>query len=136
MNTKSKIMTLVVGFALVFSTTQVQASEENTFKALGKVTESPSDHTTNHEHKLQFVRLSDGERFDIVDSPELFNAHCKTEKNSVVEIEGYRTSQFLFWGGELVVTGFKVHDDIEVPRMAHVSPESIVRSTRRPNSRL
>lgn len=123
-------MAMVAGFALMFSTAQAFASEENTFKAVGKISESPSDHTTKHEHELQFVRLSDGEKFDIVDSPKLLKEHCESEKNSVVEIEGYRTGKFLFWGGNLVVTSFKVHEDIETPKLAHVKPESIVRPTR------
>lgn len=130
MKTKSRVMAMVAGFALVFLTMQANASEENTFKAIGRVTESSSDHTTKHEHELRFVRLNDGEVFDIVDSPALLKEHCESEKNSVVEVEGYRTGKFLFWGGNLVVTGFKVHDDIQVPKVAHVKPESIVRPTR------
>lgn len=138
MKTKLKIMTLVTAFTLAFSATQGFAGEENAFKAIGKVTESPAAHTTKHEHELKFVRLSDGEVFDIVDSPALLKAHCETEKNSVVEIQGYRTGKFLFWGGDLVVTAFKVHEDIEVPRVAHVTPESIVRpaSERRRNPKI
>jgi hypothetical protein len=125
MNTKSKIMALVIGITLALSTAQAWAGEENTFKAIGKITESRNDHTTKHEHELNFVRLSDGETFDIVDSPQLVKEHCETEKNSVVEVEGYRTGKFLFWGGNLVVTNFKVHSDIEVPKMAHLSPAAV-----------
>lgn len=125
MKTKSTVMAMVAGFALVFFTAQANASEENTFKAIGKITESPSNHTTKHKHELQFVRLTDGETFDIVDSPELLKEHCESEKNSVVEVEGYRTGKFLFWGGNLVVTAFKVHDDIQVPKMAHLKPKPV-----------
>lgn len=122
MNTKSKLMTLVTGITLALSTAQAWAGEENSFKAIGKIIESPNDHTTKHEHALRFVRLSDGETLDIADSPALLKEHCETEKNSVVEIEGYRTGKFLFWGGNLVVTNFKVHSDIEIPKVAHLSP--------------
>lgn len=124
MKTKSHLLTLAMLCNLGLSTAQASANE-NTFQAIGKITESPSDHTTKHEHDLSFVRLSDGETFDIVDSPELLKAHCESGKNSVVEIEGYRTGKFLFWGGNLVVTGFKVHEDIAVPTMAHVVPKPV-----------
>ena len=129
MKIQSKFTAMIAGFALLLSTGQAWAGEKNTFKAIGRVTESPTDHTTKHEHDLQFVRLSDGETFDIVDSPALLKEHCESEKNSVVDVEGYRTGKFLFWGGNLVVTSFKVHEDIENPKLAHVKPESIVRTT-------
>lgn len=132
---KSQTMALVAGFALLFSTGQAWASEENAFKAVGKITENLSAHTTNHNHDLQFVRLSDGETFDIVDSPELLKEHCVSEKNSVVEVEGYQTGKFLFWGGNLVVTSFKVHSDIQVPAIAHTKPRAAVRPARYQNPR-
>lgn len=115
-------MALLITFGC-FLTAQVHGNEGNRFQAIGKIAESPDDHTSNHEHQLRFVRLDDGEVFDIVESPELLKMHCKSEKNPVVEIEGYRTGKFLFWGGNLVVTSFKVHEDIEVSRIAHVNPQ-------------
>ncbi len=125
---KTKLATLFAGYIFFFAVQQLQAANGNTFRAIGKVTEAASDHTTLHEHKLKFVRLNDGEVFEIVDSPELIKEHCQSEKNPVIEIEGYRTGKFLFWGGDLVITSFKIHQDIEVPRMAHVDPNSIPRA--------
>lgn len=65
-------------------------------------------HTKGHNHNLKFVRKSDGESFDIVDSPALEKIHCETSKNLWVNIEAEKTSQFLFWGNNLIVRNFEV----------------------------
>lgn len=119
------ITKLLVISSIVFLNVEAYSADQSTFKEIGKITEEASDHTTEHEHKLKFIRLRDGAKFDITDSPQLLKAHCESEKDPVVEIEGYRTDRFLFWGGDLVVTNFKIHEDIEVPRIAHANPEDV-----------
>lgn len=106
----------------------IVASEQDKFRAVGKITEDRYDHTTKHEHKLKFIRIDDGKEFDIEDSPALVSEHCRTEKGPVVEVEGYLKNKFLFWGGNLVVTNYKVHEDIEVPAIRHVDPKTLPRS--------
>lgn len=122
---KISFATMFVMF--MFSGAPSAFADENAFKAIGKIIESRYDHTTKHEHKLKFVRLDDGEIFDIEESPELLREHCQSEKDSVIEVEGYLTGKFLFWGGDLVVTNYKVHGDIEVPVTKHVDPKTLPR---------
>lgn len=76
--------------------------------------ESNGGHTTRHDHDLEFVRKSDGESFDIVDSPELEKIHCEKSKRLLVKIEAERTPQFLFWGDNLIVKKFDVLEELEL----------------------
>lgn len=107
--------------ALLVVATQARANETTVFREVGKIIENTANHTQRHDHALRFQRFSDGKEFDIVDSPELVELHCKTGTNPVMEVEGYRTDKVLFWGGNLVVNNFTVHDDIAVPAVAHRS---------------
>jgi hypothetical protein len=122
MNAKLNIASVVVGGGLFLSTAQASTHDETTLRAVGAIIENPSDHTTRHDHSLKFLNLLDGQISDIVDSPELIKSHCESGQKSVVEITGSRTGKFLFWGGNLVVTDFRIHPDIEAPRLAHTSP--------------
>lgn len=92
-----------------------QASASETVKWTGIVKEEGGFHTTGHTfgHSLEFVRESDGKDFDIVDSAELENLHIQKEKNLLVEIEAQKTGKFLFWGGNLIVTNFKVLKELD-----------------------
>ena len=74
--------------------------------------EADGGHTTRHDHSLEFVRKSDGESFDVVDSPELEKVHCNKSKKLLVKIEAERTPQFLFWGDNLIVKKFEVLDEL------------------------
>tara|TARA_B100001248_G_scaffold227480_1_gene185923 strand:- start:1264 stop:1656 length:393 start_codon:yes stop_codon:yes gene_type:complete len=79
----------------------------------GVVKASDLSHTKKHDHFLEFVRSGDGKVFDIVDSPELVKMHHDTNRSYKVKIEGYLTSKFLFWGGNLVVKDFKVLEALD-----------------------
>jgi len=81
----------------------------------GVLSEEDGYHYNQHEfgHDLEFTRQSDGKSFDVVDSEELAAVHIEKEKNLLVEIEGEKTSRFLFWGGNLIVTKFKVLQELE-----------------------
>lgn len=112
-------------FFALFLAINANANTEEPLHFIGKIKEDFSDHTTKHEHQLQIVRVDDGEVFDIVDSPALLKEHCKSEINSVLEVSGKLTDKFLFWGGNLVVSDFKVHEDIVIPKIAHVAREKL-----------
>src|SRR3989338_3483475 len=62
-------------------------------KWVGEISDSESDHTTQHGHKLKFKNHETGDTYDIVDSPELVKLHHETEKNYLVEIEAEKTSR-------------------------------------------
>lgn len=96
------------------------SSKPEIVKWVGFVKGDPLYHTTNHDHSLQFVLQSDGDSFDIVDSPELVKLHHETEKNFLAEIEAEKTSRFLFWGGNLIVKKFKILKELET--VAHTEP--------------
>lgn len=74
--------------------------------------ESDGGHTTRHDHYLEFVRKSDGESFNIVDSHAIEKVHCDTSKKLLVKIEAEKTSRFLFWGGNLIVNKFEVLEQV------------------------
>ncbi len=79
-------------------------------KWTGIVQEEGGYHTPKHDrdHEIEFVRQGDNDTFDVVDSPELTKLHAEKDKKLLVEIDGEKTSRFLFWGGNLVVKNFKV----------------------------
>lgn len=95
-------------------------SKPEMVKWIGVVKGDPLYHTTDHDHSLEFLRQSDGDTFDIVDSPKLVKLHHDTEKNFLAEIEAEKTSRFLFWGGNLIVKNFKVLKELET--VAHSEP--------------
>lgn len=74
----------------------------------GTLQDDSSSHTTEHEHRLRFVRHDDQKVYDMEIGPELARIHHETEKNLIVEVEVERTSRFLFWGGNLVVRRFTI----------------------------
>lgn len=113
-----KIRLLVVTFLLV-AAAQASAGEGTPFKAVGRIVENTRGHTQRHDHELRFQRFVDSKEFDITDSPQLVNFHCKTGISPVLEVEGYTTDKVLFWGNNLVVNNFKVHEDIEVAAVPH-----------------
>jgi len=82
-------------------------------KWIGTVKGDSSQHTTEHNHELRFIKQSDQEEFDIVESPKLVTLHHKNEKNYLMEIEAEKTPRFLFWGGNLIVKKFKVLKELE-----------------------
>lgn len=85
-------------------------------------------HTTRHDHDLEFVRESDGETFDIVDSPALEKIHCDSSKKLRVKIEAEKTSRFLFWGGNLIVKNFKVLEELDSIPHQKYEPRTVSRS--------
>lgn len=105
--------------------------EPEIVKWIGEVKDEASDHTTEHQHALEFVKKDDGKEYDIVDSPELVKLHHETEKNYLVEIEAEKTPRFLFWGGNLIVKNFKVLEETAlVPHLAPIKRASNVREFR------
>ncbi len=66
------------------------------------------DHTTKHQHDLEFTNEETGKSYDIVSSDALVKLHCETGKNYLVEIEAELTPRVLFWGNNLNITKFKV----------------------------
>ena len=84
------------------------ASKPEIIKWVGEVRDNAASHTTEHEHALTFVKKDDGKTYDIVDSLALVKLHHETEKNYLVEIEAEKTPRFLFWGGNLVVSNYRV----------------------------
>lgn len=87
--------------------------------------EGNSKHTTNHNHEISFTQQSTGQSFDIINSPKLEKAHCSSEKNLLVEIEGEKTPRFLFWGNNLIIKKFTVLKELEkTPHKKHKERES------------
>jgi|JI10StandDraft_1071094.scaffolds.fasta_scaffold349488_2 hypothetical protein len=108
-----------------------QPSTPEIVKWVGEISDSASDHTTLHDHKLEFKNRETGKTYDIVDSPELVKLHHENEKNYSVEIEAEKTPRFLFWGGNLIVKNFKVLDETaSVPHLAPRAPSSTGREFR------
>lgn len=113
----------ILALALLIGGPSAFAAES--VKWTGVVQERSGHHTPSHDmkHELELVK-EDGERINIVDSPSLMNLHKEKDRNLVVELSGELTSQFLFWGGNLVVKDFKVleegdeiaHYEIQRPR--------------------
>lgn len=94
--------------------------------------EADGGHTTRHDHDLEFVRKSDGETFDIVDSPALEKVHCDSSKKLLVKIEAEKTSRFLFWGGNLIVKKFEVLEELaQVPHKKYTPSKVSSRADRR-----
>ncbi|MBN22444.1 MAG: hypothetical protein CL678_14265 [Bdellovibrionaceae bacterium] len=90
---------------------QKEGSPPEIVKWIGTVG-AGSFHTTVHLHDMEFTRQSDGETYDIVDSPKLENEHCRVGKKLLVEIEAEQTPRFLFWGGNLIVKNFTVLEEL------------------------
>ena len=101
---------LFAAMALALSSNSY-AGENQTVKWTGSVYDKSSSHTSDHFHSLIFKNNETMEEFDIVDSENLSKLHHDTNKNFVAEVEGYITSKFLFWGGNLVVTSYKVLEE-------------------------
>ncbi len=70
-------------------------------------------YTPDQSHNLEFITNSDNQSFDIVESNELVSYHTQKDKILEVEIEGEITPRFLFWGGNLKVSSFKVLRELE-----------------------
>lgn len=104
---------VVVAISQTLLTAQAARAENDTIKWIGVVKEEAGQHTTDHNHEIQFVRQSDQETFDVVDSPELEKLHHGKEKRLLVEAVGRVTPKFLFWGGNLVVSQFNVLKELE-----------------------
>ncbi len=102
--------------------------EPEIVKWIGEVKDEASDHTTEHQHSLEFTKKDNGKEYDIVDSPELVKLHHETEKNYLVEIEAEKTPRFLFWGGNLIVKNFKVLEETAV--VPHLEPTKRTSSVR------
>ncbi len=83
-----------------------------TYSGEVRCTESDKEENTVHDDcDLELVR-SDGEVFDIEDSPELAAAACKNHSRHLkVKIEAEKTPRFLFWGGNLKVKKYSVEGD-------------------------
>ena len=90
----------------------IEAEESKSIVTWVGYVDADGGHTTRHDHYLEFVRKSDGESFDIKDSPELEQVHCDSSKKLLVEIEAEKTPRFLFWGGNLIVKDFKVLEEL------------------------
>lgn len=122
----NKKLTVILAFGILVFAQSTFASEM--VKWTGTVKEDSGYHTPGHTygHDLTFVKQDDGESFDIVDSPELEKIHVQKDKNLLVEVEAEKTSQFLFWGGNLIVKNFTVVEELaEIPH--HARP--VVRTT-------
>lgn len=98
-----------------------KAAEDNTMTWVGEIKDTPRTHTTDHRHALEFTRDSDGESFDIVDSPDLKKLHHDSGKNFRIEAQVELTPKFLFFGGNLIVKSFKVIEETS-PSIPHVIP--------------
>ncbi len=100
-------------------------------KWVGEISDSASDHTSLHNHNLEFKNRETGKTYDIVNSPELVKIHHENEKNYSVEIIAEKTARFLFWGGNLRVKNFKVLSETEsVPHLAPPTPSHETREFR------
>lgn len=108
---KNCFVILVVTFLSINAFSK--SEEDKILNWTGVVKASDLSHTKKHDHFLEFVRSDDDKVFDIIDSPELVKMHHDTNRNYKVKIEGYLTSKFLFWGGNLVVKNFKVLEALD-----------------------
>lgn len=100
-----------------------EAPKESTTQVVtwkGVVTDLPSSHNSNHEHRLKFKNNADGKEYSIVDSPDLAAVHHERDKSLLVEIEGEITPRFLFWGNNLLVHKFTLIKEIG-PKLTHTS---------------
>lgn len=77
----------------------------------------------DNDVELEFIRESDGLKYNIVDSPKLESLDWKNHKSRLVEIIAERTPRFLFWGGNLVVSQFEVFKETG----KYVMPEKVVK---------
>jgi hypothetical protein len=106
-------------FGIILSQTIFAASESATVKWTGLLNEKREYHyySPDQSHNLEFISNSDNQSFDIVESEDLVNYHTQKDKILEVEIEGQITPRFLFWGGNLKVTSFKILKELEaIPR--------------------
>ncbi len=106
-------------FGIILSQTIFAASESATVKWTGLLNEKRGYHyySPDQSHNLEFISNSDNQSFDIVESEDLVNFHSQKDKILEVEIEGEITPRFLFWGGNLKVTSFKILKELEdIPR--------------------
>jgi hypothetical protein len=87
------------------------SSKDNIVNWIGYI-DSDGDHNTKHNHSIEFVRKTDGKSFDVVDSPELEEVHCKSSKKLLVEINAKRTPRVLFWGNNLIVNNYKILKEV------------------------
>jgi hypothetical protein len=123
---KKQILTASMALAL---SSYSYADENQTVNWTGTVYDNPSSHTTKHFHRLIFKNRETQEAYDIVGSENLRNLHHDTNKNFVAQIEGYITSKFLFWGGNLVVTSYKILEESDavlhtIEKMRDIGPAS------------
>lgn len=101
-----------------------KADEANTLTLTGSIVCNPNTHTTDHDHELLFKEEGSDREFDIVDSPALVSYHHQNDKNLKAQINGYITSKFLFWGGNLVVTSYEILEEGESQPVA----QAVIRS--------
>ena len=117
---KFKRTLCTLAFVLIAGSSWAEAGES--IKWVGVIQEEGGFHSPKHDrpHSLEFVRRDDNETFDIVDSPNLVKAHQEQDKKLLVEIEGERTSRFLFWGDNLIVKNFKILEEMD--GISHAEP--------------
>lgn len=108
-----KISKILLFLNLIAASIYVLASEP--VKWTGILNESEGYHFVGHKfgHDLQFVRQSDGKAFSVVNSEKIRKMHNDIEKNLLIEITAEVTPKFLFWGGNLEVSDFKVINELE-----------------------
>lgn len=118
---------LLIVLFLGFTLSQSGFAATEGVRWTGIVQEERGYHTPDHnnDHQLEFVRQNDNESFDVVDSDDLLSLHAEKDKKLLVEVEGEVSPRFLFWGGNLKVTSFKVLGELE--EIQHREPK------RRPN---
>ena len=106
---RALILIFICGFFMSCASNPAKEGESaKVLKWTGEIMDDSSTHTTRHTHDLKFIKSDTGERFSIVDSPEIQQYHHQLGKYFIAEIEGEKTDRFLFWGDNLVVKKFKV----------------------------
>lgn len=95
-----------------YATANAESNSEEFKKWIGTIKCQDSTANLTHGHEATFINQEDQEELDIVDSENFVQKQCSRSKTSVLEIEARKTSQFLFWGGNLVVKNFRTLEDI------------------------
>lgn len=120
----SKISHMSVISALVFMVFSSQSmASERVENWVGVIDDYEGFHSSIHnrkDHPLKFTRSSDGESFYITEGAEkLLGEHLELDKPLIVQVSGKITSQFLFFGGNMIIDSVKSMEPVPLAQIEH-----------------
>ena len=86
--------------------------KELTQDFIGRIQCANDSHLKTNSCKLEFVSTS-GKIFELRENEFLENQHCLNHKDLIVTMTAVKQPQFLFWGGDLIVLGFSIIEEVE-----------------------